>query len=429
LNASGTLRANAAFNGGTIKEMLLISSTLAANFKEQIELEISIAANQSGGTFSNLALAQGFAVGAGTSTTDISTNGLTPDPITSGDVTPQVPTVVLLMPNISLPVNTGTPTIVDVPLPAGGSVIITKQPEHGTVTINPLTGKPIYTPNADYKGPDDFIYFVKDANGNQSEPAIVSITVSTPAKIGLAKSATTFRRNLDGTYTLTYTFKIKNYGNFPLERVALSDNLALAFPGTTVEVLNASATGSLRINNAYNGLDVTGLLLNTSTLSANATETVKLDLRVVLGTEEGKFNNFAVAEGYSINTGILTKDQSTNGLIPDPDATKPGDVTPSELTTVTLVKEPMKIPGGFSPNADGINDLFVIENALGKVINLEVYNRWGNRIYRSKDYKNTWDGRTTEGIYVGSEVPVGTYYYTVTIDGKDRRVGVLTINR
>jgi gliding motility-associated-like protein len=429
LNASGTLRANAAFNGGTIKEMLLSSSTLAANFKEQIQLEISIAANQSGGTFSNLALTQGFVIGVGTLTTDISTTGLTPDPIIPGDVTPQVPTVVLLMPNISLPVNTGTPTIVDLPVPTGGTVLITKQPEHGTVAFDTLTGKPIYTPNPGYNGPDDFTYVVKDVNGNQSEPATVTIIVSTPAKIGLAKSATTFIRNLDGTYSLTYTFTIKNYGNFPLEKVALSDNLALAFPGTTVEVLSASATGSLKINNDYNGSNVTELLLNTSTIGANAKETVILNLRVVLGTEEGKFNNFAIAEGYGMNTGTLTRDQSTNGLIPDSDPTKPGDVTPSELTPVTLVKEPMKIPGGFSPNGDGINDFFVIENALGKVINLEVYNRWGNRIYRSKDYKNTWDGKPTEGIYVGSEVPVGTYYYTVTIDGKDRKVGVLTINR
>lgn len=429
LNASGTLRANALFNGGSVKEMLLTTSTLSANFKEQIELEIAIAANQIGGSFSNSALAQGFAVGTGVLTTDISTNGLTPDPTTSGDVTPQVPTVVLLTPNIILPVNTGLPTIVDIPVPPGGSVIITKQPAHGTITFDPVTGKPIYTPTPGYTGPDDFIYIIKDGNGNESQPATVTVTVSTPAKIGLAKAVKTLIRNLDGTYNVTYTFTLKNYGNFGLERISLSDNLGLAFPGTTIEVLSSSATGSLRVNNAYNGVNATGLLLNTSTIAANTTETVTLSLRLTLGTEEGSFNNFAIAEGYGVNTGTLTSDQSTNGLIPDPDASKPGDVTASELTPVTLVKQPMKIPGGFSPNGDGINDFFAIENALGKTITLEVYNRWGNRIYRSKDYKNTWDGRTTEGIYVGSEVPVGTYYYIITVDGKDRKVGVLTINR
>ncbi|MFP5080288.1 Ig-like domain-containing protein [Pedobacter sp. JCM 36344] len=429
LNASGTLRVNTLFNGGAVKEMLLTTSTLAANQKEQVELEVSIAANQTGGSFVNSALTQGFAAGTGTLTMDISTDGLSPDPITPGDVTPQVPTVVLLTPNIILPVNAETPKLVDIPVPTGGSYIITKQPAHGRISTDPVTGKPIYTPDAGYTGPDDFTYIIRDANGNESQPAIVTVTVSTPAKIGLAKAVKTLIRNLDGTYNLTYTFTLKNYGNFGLERVALSDNLALAFPGTIVEVLSASATGTLRINNAYSGLNATGLLLNSSTLAANATETITLSLRLVLDTEEGTFNNFAIAEGYGVNTGTLTQDQSTNGLIPDPDPAKPGDVSPSELTQVTLLKEPMKIPGGFSPNGDGINDFFVIENALSKVINLEVYNRWGNRIYRSKDYKNTWDGRTTEGIYVGSEVPVGTYYYTIIIDGKDRKVGVLTINR
>ncbi|RZL19035.1 MAG: gliding motility-associated C-terminal domain-containing protein, partial [Pedobacter sp.] len=353
-------------------------------------------------------------------------NGIESDPIT---VTVAI-NPIIAAPDIILPATTGTPVIVPIPVvQPGGSYTIITPPEHGTITTDPATGRPIYTPTPGYSGPDDFTYTIKDPNGVVSTPGNVTITVTSPAKIGLAKSATMFIRNLDGTYSLTYTFTIKNYGNFPLERVGLTDNLALAFPGTTVDILSLSASGTLLINNAYNGSSNTALLLNTSTLGANATETVTLGLRLTLGTEEGKFNNFAIAEGYSVNTGTLTQDQSTDGLIPDPDPTKPADVTPSELTPVTLVKEPMKIPGGFSPNGDGINDFFVIENALGKVINLEVYNRWGNRIYRSKDYKNTWDGRTTEGIYIGSEVPVGTYYYTVTIDGKDRKVGVLTINR
>jgi gliding motility-associated-like protein len=429
LTASGSLRSNTAFDGVAVKELLLPTSTLAVNSRAQVELELSIAANQNGGSFSNTALAQGTGIGTGALTTDISTNGLVPDPNTPGDVTPQVPTVVLLMPNIILPVNTGTPKIVDVPVPIGGSVTITKQPAHGTITFDPTTGRPIYTPSPGYTGPDDFTYIVRDANGNESQPAIVVITVTTPAKIGLAKVVKTFVRNLDGTYNVTYTFTLKNFGNFALERVGLSDNLSLAFPGITINILDVSSTGTLRINNAYNGATNTALLLNTSTLAANATETVTLGLRLTLGTEEGRFNNFAIAEGYAENSGTLTQDQSTDGLIPDPDSAKPGDVTPSELTPVTLVKAPMKIPEGFSPNGDGINDFFVVENALGKTINLEVYNRWGNRIYRSKDYKNTWDGRTTEGIYIGSDVPVGTYYYTITIDGKDRKVGVLTINR
>lgn len=353
-------------------------------------------------------------------------DGIESDPIT---VTVSI-NPLIVAPDVILPANTGTPVIVPIPVvQPGGSYTIITQPSHGIITTDPNTGRPIYTPNPGYSGPDEFTYTLKDPNGVVSTPGKVTITVTTPAKIGLAKSVRTFVRNLDGTYNVTYIFTLKNYGDFGLERVTLTDNLALAFPGTTVEVLSSAATGSLRINTTYNGVNNTALLLITSTLAANATETVTLDIRLILGLDEGKFNNFAIAEGYGVNTGTLTQDQSTNGLIPDPDVTKPGDVSPSELTPVTLERQPMKIPGGFSPNGDGINDFFVIENAVGKTINLEVYNRWGNRIFRSKDYKNTWDGRTTEGIYVGTEVPVGTYYYSITIDGKDRKVGVLTINR
>ncbi|MES2826861.1 MAG: Ig-like domain-containing protein [Bacteroidota bacterium] len=426
LNASGTLRTNPLFNGNSVKELLLTSSTIAANFKEQVELEITIAANQTGGSFSNTALAQGFSTGNGVLTTDVSTNGLNPDPTTPGDVTPLVPTVVILTPNIVVPVNTGTPRIIDIPVPTGGTVIITKQPLHGTITFDPVTGKPIYTPTPGYTGPDDFTYVVRDVNGNESQPATVTITVSTPAKIGLAKAATVVR-NLDGSYNVTYVFTVKNFGDFGLDRITLTDNLNLAFSGAAYQILGLSASGTLAANAAYNGTSASSLLLATSTLAAKTTATVTLNLKVTLGTEEGVFNNFAIAQGFGLNNGALTQDQSTNGLAPDP--TTPGDFNPSELTPVTLTRGEFKIPGGFSPNGDGINDFFVVENALGKTVTLEVFNRWGNRIYRSKDYKNTWDGKTTEGIYVGNEVPVGTYYYIVTVDGKDRKVGVITINR
>jgi gliding motility-associated-like protein len=146
-----------------------------------------------------------------------------------------------------------------------------------------------------------------------------------------------------------------------------------------------------------------------------------------LTDKDGIFYNTAVLEGVSTSDGSKIADTSTNGLNPDPFVT--GDVTPKDPTPATLIKNPLFIPHGFSPNNDGIHDLFTIENANGRQILLEVFNRWGNRIYRSKDYQNNWNGKTTEGIHVGDEVPVGTYYYVVVVDNKEKYVGYITINR
>ena len=63
------------------------------------------------------------------------------------------------------------------------------------------------------------------------------------------------------------------------------------------------------------------------------------------------------------------------------------------------------IPEGFSPNGDGTNDFYEIENIPeGLTLSLEIFNIWGDRVYASENYKKEWDG---------GNLPTGTYYYVV----------------
>jgi len=76
------------------------------------------------------------------------------------------------------------------------------------------------------------------------------------------------------------------------------------------------------------------------------------------------------------------------------------------------------IPEGFSPNGDGVNDLFVIRYVpAGVSVRLDIYNRWGNRVYHRENYQNDWDGTANEGMGVptGKGLPDGTYFYQVTL--------------
>jgi gliding motility-associated-like protein len=54
----------------------------------------------------------------------------------------------------------------------------------------------------------------------------------------------------------------------------------------------------------------------------------------------------------------------------------------------------IEVPTAFTPNNDGLNDYFRPHNAL-KANNYEfkVYNRWGQLVFQSKDWKEKWDGR------------------------------------
>ncbi len=497
--------------------------------------------------------------------------------------------IVVPAPNISTGAVSGDPKIIDIPIPVGGSIIIITPPKHGTITFDPVTGKPIYTPNPGYTGPDDFVYIVKDADGNTSNPGTVTVTVSpallpakiglakalttslrnadgsydltynftivnsgeialsnlsltddltaafpgstitvirlaalgslivnnsfngtgnnemlsnastlaakskeiielkikvvvgltggefrnsaistgtsvktglpvtdistngfnpdpqtsgdftpndptpvtllalTPAKIGLAKALTKTKKNVDGTYDLSYTFTIVNTGDIGINNLSLTDNLATTFPGATIKVTRLAALGSLIVNSSFNGMGVNEMLSSTSSIAAKSKEIVQLDIHVTLGETGGEFRNSATVSGVSARTGLAVTDISTNGLNPDPQAS--GDFSPNDPTPVTLAKDNLLIPGGFSPNNDGINDFFVVENTSGKQIKLEVFNRWANLVYISNSYQNNWDGKTMKGIHVGEDLPAGTYYYIITIDNKDKRVGNITINR
>ena len=83
---------------------------------------------------------------------------------------------------------------------------------------------------------------------------------------------------------------------------------------------------------------------------------------------------------------------------------------------------------GFSPNFDGINDFWELPCIARYEGNeVQVFNRWGQRLFFSLDYQQNWDGRSQ-----GEHLPVGTYYYIVRllIEGNWREYkGTLSIVR
>ena len=83
---------------------------------------------------------------------------------------------------------------------------------------------------------------------------------------------------------------------------------------------------------------------------------------------------------------------------------------------------------GISPNGDGANDDWIIEN-IEEFPNcvVEVYNRWGELLFQSVGYKEKW-----AGLYKGQLLPVGTYYYIINLNDPlfpDASTGPITILR
>ena len=92
------------------------------------------------------------------------------------------------------------------------------------------------------------------------------------------------------------------------------------------------------------------------------------------------------------------------------------------------------IPDGFSPNGDGVNDSFVIKDIefLYPNYTLEIYNRYGNGMYKGDNSKPAWDGKNYEksGI-AGGVAPNGVYFYVLHFnkDNKPPKQGRLYLNR
>lgn len=98
--------------------------------------------------------------------------------------------------------------------------------------------------------------------------------------------------------------------------------------------------------------------------------------------------------------------------------TSPLGCTATDDMTITVVPYCIKPMEAFTPNGDGINDLWLITNGNCLIsAKAQVYNRYGSQVFESNDYKNTWDG-----TYKGKPLPDGTYYYVISyklVNGKN----------
>ena len=84
------------------------------------------------------------------------------------------------------------------------------------------------------------------------------------------------------------------------------------------------------------------------------------------------------------------------------------------------------IPNAFSPNGDGINDVFLAYGTNIKTIKMQIFNKWGELIYESDDKTKGWNGK-----YEDQFVQMDVYVYRIEcewIDGNTRkRIGNISL--
>ncbi len=88
----------------------------------------------------------------------------------------------------------------------------------------------------------------------------------------------------------------------------------------------------------------------------------------------------------------------------------------SDTATLHIhIHEDLFVPNAFSPNGDGLNDVFKVTNfGYQRIEAYKIFNRWGQLVYQTADGSNGWDG-----TFKGRQADVGTYYYLIGVRSRD----------
>lgn len=86
--------------------------------------------------------------------------------------------------------------------------------------------------------------------------------------------------------------------------------------------------------------------------------------------------------------------------------------------TVTISESKLEMPNAFSPNGDGINDIYKAKDGYQSIVEFHAYifNRWGQQLYSWDNPAGGWDGK-----YKGKDVKQGVYFVLVKAKGADGR--------
>lgn len=92
--------------------------------------------------------------------------------------------------------------------------------------------------------------------------------------------------------------------------------------------------------------------------------------------------------------------------------------TEGQPISVSIAESKLEMPNAFSPNGDGINDIYKAKDGYQSLVEFKatIFNRWGQKIYSWTDPAGGWDGK-----FHGKDVKQGVYFVLVKAKGADGR--------
>ena len=307
--------------------------------------------------------------------------------------------------------------------PADITSIITKNDEtscnsnDGSISVAPAGGNPAYTytwtpsvsTNASASNLSDGSYqiVIEDANGCPADTQTVVLVPPPPIVIAISNTGVTCTGGSDGTVSVTIT----------------SGGAATYTYNWSNTTANVSSQAGLTAD-TY-AVSVTDANSCPETIGSTIVdEPEPIDVSVISKCQNGKGIITASTSG---GTPPLTLTWNTGASSLVIDELEPGiySVTvtdavvgcPQDEETVVIPPCDISIPNVFTPNGNGTNDDWQIENLIYFTeCVVKVYNRWGDVVFRSKGYETPWDGRER---LTKAELPPAVYYYVIELNADD----------
>lgn len=188
---------------------------------------------------------------------------------------------------------------------------------------------------------------------------------------------------------------------------------------------NQSIADSPLINTVYGVL----YSVNGCTAIASGSITVNANPTLTLSSSASTINpldNAIITATGSVGTYIWTTGEANMSIMVNPQntttycatvTTTAGCKNSACVDVIVIDESTLYIPNVFTPNGDGVNDIYYTPNRNIVKYNMDIFNRWGQLLFSSEDPLKGWDG-----TFNGQMVPDGVYVFILKATGADKAV-------
>lgn len=322
-------------------------------------------------------------------------------------VSTDIPEITVVTNPTTNSITCNTPTVMATTTSTNGGVSITWLDGVGTSTVNPygITAPGTYTT-------------IVASPGGCTTQSVITVTENRAADVNVSSVTTTIScatGTLDlmassssaGSYTYSWTpatpapfvgnvYNVSDAGSYTVTTTnAVNGCTAQAVYAVTHESITASFVPS----------PSTGLMPLPVTFS-NTSSPNSVDYQWTLGNSSTTYTTVNAATVYQMQGTYTVTLIARNGVCYD---------TATRIIVVDMVSF-ITIPNVFTPNGDGVNDIFSLNPINIGDISMTIYDRWGLKMYDTTTTGSlTWDGKTKGGAPVAD----GTYFYIINATGLD----------